>query len=200
MAPSKRWRTYEEVSAAILGRLREELGLSAVEGKQSVPGQSGTEWELDAKGIRQGSNAFVIVECRRHTTSRIKQGAVAALAFQIQDTGAAGGFIVSPLGLQDGAQKVAGAANIHSIRLNADATPQEFALSFLGTLFVGLTGVEARAEAGKVAPSMMLAITGVEAQGQVRRLTAVVENNPRCSVGCSPLNATTLALYQPNAV
>ena len=43
MAPSKRWRTYEEVAAAILGRLREDLGLSAVEGKQSVPGQSGTE-------------------------------------------------------------------------------------------------------------------------------------------------------------
>jgi len=177
MALSMRWRTYEEVAAAILGRLREELGLSTVEGKQSVPGQSGTEWELDAKGIRQGSDTFVIVECRRHTTSRIKQGAVAALAFQIQDTGAAGGFIVSPLGLQDGAQKVAGVANIHSIRLNADATPQEFALSFIDTLFVGLTGVEARAEAGKVAPSVMLAIIGVEAQGQVGTLTAVVENN-----------------------
>jgi hypothetical protein len=96
MAPSKRWRTYEEVAAAILGRLREELGLSVVEGKQSVPGQSGTEWELDAKGIQQGSDAFVIVECRRHTTSKIKQGAVAALAFQIQDTGAAGGFACRP--------------------------------------------------------------------------------------------------------
>jgi Restriction endonuclease len=177
MAPSKRWRTYEEVAAAILGRLREELGLSVVEGKQSVPGQSGTEWELDAKGIQQGSDAFVIVECRRHTTSKIKQGAVAALAFQIQDTGAAGGFIVSPLGLQEGAQKVAGAANIHSISLNADATPQEFALSFLGNLFVGLTGVEARAEAGRVAPSVTVAITGVEAREQVGTLTAVVENN-----------------------
>jgi hypothetical protein len=72
---------------------------------------------------------------------------------------------------------VAGAANIHSISLNADATPQEFALSFLGNLFVGLTGVEARAEAGRVAPSVTVAITGVEAREQVGTLTAVVENN-----------------------
>jgi hypothetical protein len=112
---------------------------------------------LDAKGIRQGSDAFVIVECRRYTTSTIKQGAVAALAFQIQDTGAAGGFIVSPLGLQEGGQKVAAAANIYSIRLNADATPQEFALSFLGNLFVGFNGVESGAQVGT--------------------LTAVVEDN-----------------------
>jgi hypothetical protein len=151
------WRTYEEVAAQILDRLREELGLSAVEGKQSIPGLSGTEWELDAKGINHGSEAFVIVECRRHTTSGIKQGAIAELAFRIQDTGAAGGFLVSPLGFQEGAQKVAASANIHSVKLNAGATPQQFALSFLGNLFVGLTGVEARAEAGKV--------------------TAVVENN-----------------------
>ena len=156
-ASLKQWRTYEEVAAEILDRLREELGLSAVEGKQSIPGLSGTEWELDAKGIKHGSEAFVIVECRRHTTSRIKQEAIAALAFRIQDTGAAGGFMVSPLGFQEGAQKVAASANIHSVILNAGATPQQFALSFLGNLFVGLTGVEARVEAGKV--------------------TAVVENN-----------------------
>lgn len=149
-ASLKQWRTYEEVAAEILDRLKVELGLSAVEGKQSIPGFSGTEWELDAKGIKDGSEAFVIVECRRYTTSRIKQEAVAALAFRIQDTGAAGGFIVSPLGLQEGAQKVAASANIHSVILNAGATPQQFVLSFLGDLFVGLTGVEARAEAGRV--------------------------------------------------
>jgi hypothetical protein len=146
VASPKEWRAYEKVAVEIFDRLGEELGLSAVEGKQSIPGLSGTEWELDAKGITQGSEAFVIVECRRHTTSKIKQEAVAALAFRIQDTGAAGGFMVSPLGLQEGAQKVAASANIHSVILNAGATPQQFALLFLGNLFVGLTGVEARAE------------------------------------------------------
>ncbi|MFD2272064.1 restriction endonuclease [Undibacterium arcticum] len=133
-------------SLAVLGGA---LGLSAVEAKQSIPGLSGAEWELDAKGIQSGSEAFVIVECRRYTTSRIKQEAVGALAFRIQDTGAAGGFMVSPLGLQEGAQKVAASANIHSVILNAEATPQEFVLSFLGNLFVSLTGVDMRGEVGK---------------------------------------------------
>ncbi|MFC6520373.1 restriction endonuclease [Undibacterium arcticum] len=107
---------------------------------------------MDAKGIQSGSEAFVIVECRRYTTSRIKQEAVGALAFRIQDTGAAGGFMVSPLGLQEGAQKVAASANIHSVILNAEATPQEFVLSFLGNLFVSLTGVDMRGEVGKMTP------------------------------------------------
>jgi hypothetical protein len=147
-----KWRTYEEVASEILGRLKEELGLSSIEGKQSVPGHSGTDWELDAKGIKEGSDAFVIVECRRYTTSRLKQEAVASLAWRIQDTGAEGGLLVSPLGLQEGASKVAASANILSVVLSADATPQQFALSFLGNLFVGLTGVAARGEVGNVTP------------------------------------------------
>lgn len=156
-ASSKKWRTYEEVAAEILGRLKAELGLLSVEGKQSAPGLSGTDWELDAKGIKDGPNAFVVVECRRYTTSRLKQEAVASLAWRIQDTGAVGGLLVSPLGLQEGARKVAASANIQSVVLNADATPQQFVLAFLGNLFVGLTGVAARGEVGNV--------------------TAVVENN-----------------------
>lgn len=153
----KKWRTYEEVAAEILGRLKEEFRLSSIEGKQSISGLSGTVWELDAKGIIEASNAFVIVECRRYMTSKLKQEAVAALAFRIQDTGAAGGLIVSPLDLQEGARKVATSANIQSVVLGADATPQQFVLSFLGNLFVGFKGVEAHGEVGS--------------------LTAVVENN-----------------------
>jgi hypothetical protein len=58
------------------------------------------------------------------------------------------------MGLQEGAQKVASARNIRSIVLNADATEQQFALGFLGNLFVGVPGVEARAEAGNLAPGI----------------------------------------------
>jgi hypothetical protein len=171
------WRTYEEVAAEILDRLSEELGLSAVEGKQTLQGLSGTAWEIDAKGFKQGSEAFVIVECRHHTTSRIKQEAIAALAFRILDTGAAGGLLVSPLGLQEGAQKVAASANIYSMILNAGATPQQFALSFLEKLFVGLAGVEASAETGKVTASVEVGLTGVEVRGEAGKVTAVVEDN-----------------------
>ena len=151
-SPPKQWRKYEQVATEILSRIRNELRLSSVEGKQSITGLSGTDWELDAKGIAQGSDAFVIVECRRHTTGKIKQEAVAALAFRIQDTGASGGVLVSPLGFQEGAEKVAASANIQSAVLNADATPEQFALRFLGNLFVGFTGVEARIEIGRLTP------------------------------------------------
>ena len=54
-------------------------------------------------------------------------------------------------------EKVASATKIHSVTLNADATPQQFVLSFLGNIFVGLTGVQAH--------------------GAVGNMTAIVENN-----------------------
>lgn len=146
----KLWLTYEEVAAHILERARDAFGLSSVEGKQGVPGRSGTHWELDAKGFAEGSEAFVIVECRRYTTSRLSQEAVAALAWRIQDTGAGGAILVSPLGLQEGAKKVAEAAGILAVTLNADATPQEFVLSFLGNLILGIKGAEVKVQGGNV--------------------------------------------------
>jgi len=146
------WRTYEVIATQILDRIKTELGFSAVEGKQSVPGLSGTVWELDAKGVRAGSDAFVIIECRRYTTSKLKQDALASVAWRIQDTGASGGLVVSPLGLQEGASKVAASANIVSAVLGIDATSQQFALSFLNNLFVGVTGVEAHGHVGIVTP------------------------------------------------
>jgi hypothetical protein len=116
-SPLSRSRRYEEVAAEILGRVKHELGISSVEGKQVVPGLSGTDWELDAKGIKAGSDAYVIIECRRYTTSRLKQEAVAGLAWRIHDTGASGALLVSPLGLQEGAQRVAAAANVVAVHL-----------------------------------------------------------------------------------
>lgn len=94
----------------------------------------------------------MIVECKRYTTSRIEQETVAGLAWRIQDTGAEGALLVSPLGLQEGAQKVAAAANVVAIVLNADATPQQFVLSFLDRLFVSIQGVQTRWETGNLTP------------------------------------------------
>lgn len=110
-----------------------------MEGHQKVSGKrSGTEWTIDAKGFRDCSEAFVIVECRRYTTTKQVQEKVGALAYRIQDTGADGGIIVSPMGLQSGAQKVAEAEGIISIELHEDSTPTEFSLRFLNKLFVGI--------------------------------------------------------------
>jgi len=134
------WKTYEEVAAYLLNMFAEHFGLARVEGKQSIPGgkRSKTEWTIDAKGICQGNEAFVIIECRRHTTSRQDQEQLAALAYRIMDTGAQGGIVVSPLGFQSGAKKVAQAEGIVHVELNEESTPTEFAMRFLNKVFVGI--------------------------------------------------------------
>jgi hypothetical protein len=115
-----------------------EFGLNHVEPKQKIPGKrSGTEWEIDAKGVKEDNKGFVIIECRRYTTSRQSQGKAGQLAYQIIDTGAAGGIMVSPFDLQQGAKKVAERENIVSVQLDPNSTPQEFAMKFLNKLMLG---------------------------------------------------------------
>jgi len=142
----KDWQSYEQVAAYLLNRLANELGLEEVEGKQKLPGASGTEWEVDAKGLLEGREAFVVIECRR-TRARQSQSKVAALAYSIQDTGGAGGIIVTPIPLQTGAAKVAQAANIQHVLLDINSTPENFAIQFLNKLFIGASahiGLSAR--------------------------------------------------------
>ena len=150
------WERYERAARDILQRLRGEFGLSEVQGKQVVHGESGATWEIDAKGIVEGSNAFVVIECRRYTTSKLKQEGVAGLAWRVQDTGASAALLVSPLGLQEGAAKVAASSSILEVRLPADATLEQFVVSFLGNLYASLRGAQANAEAGFVAPAVSL--------------------------------------------
>lgn len=105
-AEPKAWRTYEEVAAYLLNRFAKEFGLKFVEGKQKVEGRrSGTSWTIDAKAVA-GDAGFFIVECRRYTTSKQNQEKSGGLAYRIIDTGASGGIIVSPFGLQEGPPKL----------------------------------------------------------------------------------------------
>lgn len=123
--PSKRrlWSDYEDVSRYVLEQLRGRLGLAAVEPKQILTGvDSGTDWEVDAKCIRDGDAAILIVECRRYK-SRLTQEALAAIAYRIRDTRSAGGFTISPMKLQKGAKKVADANSVQHIQLSAESTP-----------------------------------------------------------------------------
>jgi hypothetical protein len=134
------WRTYEEVAAFLLDKFGHEFGLKTVEGKQLIDGlRSGTPWEIEGKGIREGDSGFVIIECRRYTTSRQNQEKTGALAYRITDTGAAGGIVVSPLGLQEGAKKVAAAEKILEVHLDKNSTAFDYVLSFLNRVMVGLT-------------------------------------------------------------
>ncbi len=134
-----KWESYEQVAQFLLDQMAEHFDLSRVEGKQKVEGKrSGATCEIDGKGLAKDGDGFVILECRRYTTSRQSQEHLAAIAYRIIDTGAKGGIIVSPLGLQEGAKKIAEAENVVSVRLGENSTTSEYILSFLNKIFVGV--------------------------------------------------------------
>lgn len=137
--PEKQWKTYEEVAAYLLNQFAEHFDLGRFEGKQVVAGESGTEWEIDAKGCANNGSNFIVVECKRHTKTGISQAITAALAWSIQDTGASGGILVSPIGLQEGAKKVAAKAGIVEVVLNQDSTTSDYVLQFLNQVCLGFS-------------------------------------------------------------
>jgi hypothetical protein len=133
------WDSYEQVGTYLLGQFAAELGLDRVEAKQGVPGQrSGTSWEIDAKGVRQGNDGFLIVEFRRSTTSRQSQEKIGGLAYRIIDTGAKGGIIVSPIGLQEGAMRIAAAENVINVVLDENCDHYKYMMRFLEYVMIGL--------------------------------------------------------------
>lgn len=115
--------------------------MADVEGKQKVVGkQSGTEWEIDAKGVRIGDSSIVLIECRRYKT-RLSQEALAAVAYRVLDAGAAGGIIVSPLPLQKGAALVAKASKIEHVELQCDSTHEQWVANIETVVHIGVTEV-----------------------------------------------------------
>lgn len=132
------WKIYEEVAKTILNNLASEFQLSNVEGKQLVDGiQSGTKWEIDAKGILENGSGFLVIECRRNTTSKQSQDKIASLAYKIIDSGAAGGIMISAIGVQKGGQLVANSAKVIHMQLDKESTPIDYCLQFLNRIFIG---------------------------------------------------------------
>ena len=54
--------------------------------------------------------------------------------------GASGGIVVTPIGVQQGGQLIAEAADIQIVHLDADSTTTGYLLKFLGNVFVGPRG------------------------------------------------------------
>lgn len=133
----KKFETYEQVALFLLNQFAEHFGLNRVEGKQILPGRSGTNWKIDGKGLKMGNEGFIIVECRRYTTSRPNQESLGGIAYRILDTAAEGGIIVTPLGIQKGAAMVANAVNIVSVRLDGNSTSTDYVLQFLNRVMIG---------------------------------------------------------------
>jgi hypothetical protein len=131
------WKSYEQIAIMVLNQCANEFGLSRIDGKQDVAGKSGTQWEVDARGWAKGDTAHFLVECKKHENAAISQAITASLAYQIHDTDAKGGFLVSPNGLQSGAKLVAAANNIHEIKLDAKSSTAAYFGEWLGTLRVG---------------------------------------------------------------
>ena len=126
-------------SQELLNRFATDFGLDRVEGTQSIAGlRSSTTWTIDAKGILENGQGILIIECRQSRRKKQVQEQAAALAYRILDTGAEGAIIVSPLGLQIGAQKIASAEGIIQVHLNPDNTSEEFAMRFLNRLYVSI--------------------------------------------------------------
>jgi hypothetical protein len=77
------WEQYEQVAVHLLNQFADEFGLDHVEGKQTLPGRSGTTWDIDGNGVRvDPEEAIIVVECRRYLNSRQTQEKVAGLAFR----------------------------------------------------------------------------------------------------------------------
>ena len=171
MKDNKNWRTYEEVTTYLLNEFAKEFGLEEVEGKQKLKGiVSGTEWEIEAKGIVEDEERFIIVECRRYKTSKLDQDRIGALAYRIKDTGAKGGIIVSHLGLQKGAQKVAKAENIVSVILNKNSTNKDYILKFLEQIKVGTYG--------KLILTPSLKVKLIKSDGSIKDLGCLLYTSP----------------------
>jgi hypothetical protein len=109
----KPWEYYESVAVDLLNRFAEGFGLDRVEAKQQIQGKT-TTWNIEAKGVRDSDGATILVECRRKKR-KLNQEAMAAIAYRIQDVGAKGGIVVTPLELQSGASRIANAKRIVAV-------------------------------------------------------------------------------------
>jgi hypothetical protein len=136
-ATPKAWENYEDVARYVLEQLSEHFGLREVEGKQVLPGASGTDWEIDGVAYRDTDDAALIVECRLYKR-RLSQEAVGAVAYRIRDIDADGGFTVSPLPLQRGAKIVADYENIQHIQLDPASTRERWLAKIGDVLKAGL--------------------------------------------------------------
>ena len=133
------WKTYEEAARYLLEQFATEFNLGQVEDKQLVAGSSGTKWEIDAKAINQDGEQFLIVECKRWLNSTINQETLAGLSYRIIDTGASGGFIISPRKLQKGAILVAAHNNVVHIKMDKNSTKELIIAEFLGRINIAIT-------------------------------------------------------------
>ena len=75
----------------------------------------------------------------------LRQAAIGALSYQIQDVGGIGGVVVSPLPLQKGAKLIAASADIAHVQLSIESTTERYMAEFMGHRFLGASIIESAA-------------------------------------------------------
>jgi hypothetical protein len=120
------WRSYEDLARHVLLHFADMLGISEVEAKQRLIGATGTQWEIDAKGVMTDGRGFLVVECKERSAARLDQATIGSLAFTVKDVGAQGAVIVTSIGLQEGAEKVAQHEDFKVVFLPKDGTFEQF--------------------------------------------------------------------------
>ncbi len=123
---SQSWKNYEELARHVILHFADIIGITAVEAKQRLQGKSGKRWEIDAKGICSGGKGFLVIECKERSKSRLRGSTIGALAFTVQDIGAAGAVIVTSIGLQKGAEKLAKHQGFHAVYLPKESTFEDY--------------------------------------------------------------------------
>lgn len=137
MSSVKNWEKYEDVTKQLLSDVREHLGLGRIEGKQKVRGNiSGTKWEIDVVAYDATGEKLILVECRQRQYSTLSQESLAGFAYRVKDTGAYQGIVVTTIGLQDGAKKVAEAEKITEIKLDYTSTSENYIAQITNKIFI----------------------------------------------------------------
>lgn len=136
------WRTYEDAVRSIITQHKELFELDSVEpAPAKLQGKSGTTWNIEIVGYKAGQRRIVIVEVRRKTTRNLEPEEVGGFAYRVEDVGAEKGYMVTPLerGFSIGAATIADYEEIGNIKVSVDATPEDYILQHLNSMFCRFT-------------------------------------------------------------
>lgn len=131
------WKKYEYYTSKILNDevvkkyLEEKFHLIdiKIKPKEKLPGECGTNWEVDAYGY-DVNQQLILIECKHYKKASVEQNIIAAFAYIIKDVRASKGIVVTTQGLQEGASKVAQHEGIELLPLDYNSTNKNFVLRF----------------------------------------------------------------------
>lgn len=140
MPSIKKWCKYEDVVKQLIYDVRDFLEIGRVEGKQKIKGTlSSTEWEVDVVAYNARDEKLILVECKYRSHSKLSQEVLGGFAYRVMDAEADRGIIVTTIGLQEGASKVASASKIIELKLDPNSTSADYIAKIANQIFIKST-------------------------------------------------------------